>query len=144
MKPQIIIDTSVLVAALRSRNGAAYAVLKNIGRDRFDIHLSPKLVTEYRAVLSRFANEPWFVPGDVEAVIDDFCRLGYLHDIFYLWRPALADAGDEHILELAVAARAAFIVTHNVRHFSELGQFGVEAITPLQLLRMIGATNDAG
>jgi len=44
------------------------------------------------------------------------------------------DPDDDFILELAVAAQARYIVTHNLRNFAGVGQFGVEAITPAQML----------
>jgi hypothetical protein len=64
-----------------------------------------------------------------------------LQEIFYLWRPFLADPSDDMILELAFAADCQYIVTHNVRHFAGCERFGVEAITPgdfLALLRKAG------
>ncbi|WP_196797361.1 PIN domain-containing protein [Gloeocapsa sp. PCC 7428] len=45
--PQIIIDTNVLIAELRSRNGSAFQLLKLVGSQQFDIHLSVPLVLEY-------------------------------------------------------------------------------------------------
>jgi hypothetical protein len=37
-------------------------------------------------------------------------------------------------LELAVAARARYIVTHNLRNFARVDEFGLEAVTPAQML----------
>jgi len=62
-----------------------------------------------------------------------------LQDIFFLWRPFLADPGDDMILELAFAARCKYIVTHNVRDFKGCEQLGVEAVTPGEFLRKIKA-----
>lgn len=41
---------------------------------------------------------------------------------------------DDFVLELAVAAEARYIVTHNVRHFVGVEAFGVGIITPAQML----------
>ena len=41
---------------------------------------------------------------------------------------------DDHVLELAVAASGADIVTHNVKDFINASSFGVKIITPAQLL----------
>ena len=39
--------------------------------------------------------------------------------IYYLWRPNLADEGDNHLLELAVAGRARYLVTRNLKDFRQ-------------------------
>ncbi|MEM6520830.1 MAG: PIN domain-containing protein, partial [Cyanobacteria bacterium P01_C01_bin.70] len=51
--PQIVIDTNVLVAGLRSRNGSAFRLLSLVDGERFNIHLSVPLVLEYEVVLLR-------------------------------------------------------------------------------------------
>jgi len=42
------------------------------------------------------------------------------------------------VLELAVAAKADYIVTHNLRDFAGTEQFGIEAISPRDFLGRIG------
>ena len=51
-----------------------------------------------------------------------------------MWRPALSDPKDDHILELAVAAGNADVVTHNVTDFDAAASFGIRVITPAKLL----------
>jgi predicted nucleic acid-binding protein len=62
------------------------------------------------------------------------CRMT---DIYYLWRPNLPDEADNHVLELAVAARAAAIVTHNRADFvrSELRFPELRILAPAELLK---------
>lgn len=60
------------------------------------------------------------------------------HQIYFLWRPTLSDPNDELILELAVSAQCEYIVTHNIRDFKGVEQFGVKAITPKEFLQIIG------
>jgi len=52
---QIIIDTNVLVAALRSKQGASYRLLELLrnGDNRWQINVSTALILEYEAVLKR-------------------------------------------------------------------------------------------
>ncbi len=52
-KPQIVLDTNVLVTAMRSRRGTAFKLLSRVGSNDFDIHLSVPLVMEYEEVLLR-------------------------------------------------------------------------------------------
>jgi uncharacterized protein len=56
--------------------------------------------------------------------------------IYYGWRPNLRDEGDNHLVELAVAGGAEFIVTHNIRHLKtmELKFEALAIATPAQLL----------
>ena len=50
---RIVIDTSVLVAAARSRQGASFALISRLPDPRFEIALSVALYTEWQAVLTR-------------------------------------------------------------------------------------------
>ena len=45
--PQIVIDTNVLIAAFRLRNGASLHLLSMIDSGRFEINLSVPMVLEY-------------------------------------------------------------------------------------------------
>jgi predicted nucleic acid-binding protein len=51
--PQVVIDTNVIVAGLRSSRGRAFRLLSLINTGQFDIHLSVPLVLEYTKVLPR-------------------------------------------------------------------------------------------
>ncbi len=51
--PQVVIDTNVVVAGLRSKLGAAFKLLALVGTGQFEIHLSVPLVFEYEDVLLR-------------------------------------------------------------------------------------------
>ena len=58
--------------------------------------------------------------------------------IFFLWRPFLRDPDDDLVLELAVEAGCAYIVTHNLRDFEGVERFGLRAVTPKRFLDIIG------
>ena len=53
-------------------------------------------------------------------------------EVFYAWRPNLPDEADNHLIELAVAARADVIVTRNLRDLSrgELKFAGLKILSP--------------
>jgi predicted nucleic acid-binding protein len=51
------------------------------------------------------------------------------------------DPDDDFILELAVAANAHYIATHNLRNFAGVESFGLEAITPAQMLLKLRDNN---
>ncbi len=50
-------------------------------------------------------------------VIDGLCQLADHQRIFFAWRPFLPDPDDDLVLELAVAASASFVITHNIADF---------------------------
>ena len=53
--PRLVLDTSVLVAALRSRRGASYKLLSQIDAGVYQTAVSVPLVFEYEAVGKRHA-----------------------------------------------------------------------------------------
>jgi predicted nucleic acid-binding protein len=60
--------------------------------------------------------------------------------VYYGWRPNLPDEGDNHLLELAVAAGANWIVTNNVSDFqrAELRFPQIGIIRPGEFIREMG------
>jgi predicted nucleic acid-binding protein len=139
---RVVLDTSVLVAAARSRDGASFALVGSIPSDRFQFCLSVGLYAEWQDVLTRVEHlPPGQTPADALAFLRYLAGQAWLQDIFFLWRPFLPDPGDDMILELAFAAQCRYIVTHNVRHFAGSEQLGIEAVTPGKFLKII--TRDA-
>jgi putative PIN family toxin of toxin-antitoxin system len=136
--PQIVIDTNVVIAALRSKRGASSKLLSLIGTQKFEIHDSVPLVLEYEDVIQRQRTAVGLSQDDVSVLIDTLCSLAQHHDIFFLWRPSLPDANDELILELAVSAQCDYIVTHNKTDFKGAERFGIKIVTPGEFLKIIG------
>lgn len=135
--PDIVLDTNVIIAALRSKKGASNKLLSLVGTHKFEIHDSVALILEYEDVIQRHRVELELSQDDVSDFIDALCSMAHHHKIYFLWRPTLSDAGDEFILELAVTARCKYIVTHNVGDFKNLDKFGIQAITPRDFLQII-------
>jgi putative PIN family toxin of toxin-antitoxin system len=136
--PNIVIDTNVVIAALRSKKGASFKLLSLVGTKRFITHDSVALVLEYEDVIQRYRVELGLSQDDVSDLVDSLCALAKHHKIYFLWRPSLHDANDELILELAVSAQCDYIVTYNLSDFKGVEKFGVKAVTPGAFLRIIG------
>jgi putative PIN family toxin of toxin-antitoxin system len=136
--PKIVLDTNVLVSALKSRRGASFAVLSLVGQGVFEITLSVPLVLEYESAAKKMCRSAGLRHRDVDDILDYLCKVGEHRQIFYLWRPFLRDPLDDMVLELAVESECDLIVTHNTRHFKKVDQFGVAAMSPGAFLRMIG------
>ena len=139
---RVVFDTSVLVAAARSRTGASFALISSIPAQSFQITLSVALYTEWQDVLSRAENlPPEQTATDARRFLRFLASTAHLQEIYYLWRPFLRDADDDMILELAFAANCRYIVTHNIADFAGIERFGMEAITPGKFLHHIKNTN---
>lgn len=135
---QIVLDTNVFVAALRSRRGASFRLLSLVGTSSaFKTNLSVPLVLEYEDVAKRPGMVPALSVEEIDAVIDYLCTVSDKQEVFFLWRPHLKDPKDDMILELAVVA-GADVVTFNVRDFAGIQTFGLCALTPQAFLSEIG------
>ncbi|MFN8487462.1 MAG: putative toxin-antitoxin system toxin component, PIN family [Caldilineaceae bacterium] len=135
---QIVIDTNVLLAGLRSPRGASYQVLRLLAGGYFDVNISVPLVLEYESIAKRYLDDLPINAQDVEELIDYVCTIAHAHEVHYTWRPFLPDPNDEMILELAVSASCDAIVTFNKRDFRGCEQFGLRLLTPVELLQEIG------
>jgi predicted nucleic acid-binding protein len=81
--------------------------------------ISVPLFAEYESVLGRPETRqrcPLTI-AEQGRLFDAFLSHTQLVEVYYRWRPNLPDEGDNHILELAVAAGDAPIVTFNRRDF---------------------------
>ena len=129
----IVLDTNVLISALRSRRGASFRLLSLVGTGRFDIALSVPLVLEYEGVADLAVSA-----GDLSDILDYLCAVAIHRPVFFLWRPTLPDPKDDMVLELAVDADAPIIVTFNTRDFVGSERFGIRVVTPREYLQEIG------
>jgi putative PIN family toxin of toxin-antitoxin system len=136
-KSRVVLDTNVIVAALRSRHGASFGLVSLIGSGRFEAAVSVPLVFEYEDVLSRLTAEGLFLKEEIATFLDYICATAHRQEIFFLWRPQLSDPRDDMVLELAVAAGCDGIVTHNQRHFVGAEKFGVAIHSPREFLRLL-------
>jgi putative PIN family toxin of toxin-antitoxin system len=135
---RVVLDTNVLVAAVRSRQGASFALVSSIPASEFEPCLSNGLYAEWQDALTRPDNVP---PGrtmdDSLGFVRYLASQSHLQEIHFLWRPFLPDADDDMLLELAFAAGCSHIITHNVKDFVGSEQLGVAAATPGQFLNLI-------
>lgn len=136
----VVIDTSVLIAGLRSASGASFAVLEGIGT-KFELNVSVPLILEYEAVAKRLARELGLTFEDIGDVLDYLCSVAHHRLIYYLWRPLLRDPNDDLVLELAVESNADYLVTHNIRDFTGSEKVGVRVVTPRDFLGILRGTS---
>ena len=133
-----VLDTNVVYSGLRSRNGASFRVLESLGNMKFEPCISVPLILEYQQTLSQKRSDLALAASEIENVLDYLCLIGHKQKVFYLWRPILRDPRDDMVLELAVAAECAYIVTYNTKDFKGAERFGVSIVPPINFLKAIG------
>ena len=137
---RIVLDTDVVVAALRSPTGASAELMRLLAAGKITILASVALALEYEAVC--ISPEHVLASGlsrkQVETFVDAVIGMSEPVEIHYLWRPMLRDAGDEMVLEAAVNGQAEALVTFNRRDFEDsLPRFGIEVLAPREALARI-------
>jgi putative PIN family toxin of toxin-antitoxin system len=137
---RLVLDTDVIVAALRSPGGASAAVLRALRQGRGTLLLSAAMLIEYEATcqLAEHRLASGLTTGEVEAFLDGLAFLAEPVEVHYRWRPQLRDPGDEMVLEAAVNGRAHAIVTFNRRDYGTVPEtFGVDVLSPGDALKRI-------
>ena len=137
---RFVLDTNVVVAAVRSRTGASNPLLVAGFRGRFRWCCSVPLFYEYEDVLSRaeFLLNAGIARAEIGVFLTDLAATVAPVDLHFLWRPQLRDPADEMVLETAVNGRVEAIVTHNGRDFGAApGRFGIEVLSPAEALRRL-------
>ena len=134
---RFVLDTNVVVAALRSPSGASAALVAQALDRRFTLLLSVPLVLEYEAIctdpVQRIASG--LSESEVGTIVASLCAVAEPVKGRFLWRPQLRDAADEMVLEAAVNGSANALVTFNRRDFGEApGAFGIDLLSPQQAL----------
>jgi putative PIN family toxin of toxin-antitoxin system len=133
----MVLDTDVVVAAMRSPRGASAAILRAIRGRRVTMLLSVPLAVEYEATCRRA--EHLLASGldalQVNIFLDAVIAMAEPVETHYLWRPQLHDPADEMVLEAAVNGRADALATFNARHFADApSRFGIEVLLPRDAL----------
>jgi len=132
-----IIDTDVVVAAIRSRSGASAELIRMALRDEIELGMSVALALEYEAVATRpeHLEAGGITSAQAMTVIDALIAVAVPLGTHFQWRPQLRDPDDEMVLEAAVNGGAEAIVTFNRKDFAiASSRFGIEVLLPRQAL----------
>ncbi len=137
---RVVLDTDVVVAALRSPQGASAELLRRVHSQQLLLLASVALFAEYEAVLTR--------PNQLQAtglsadttrqLLDELAAKVWRVEGWFSWRPQLRDPADEMVLEAAVNGGAEALITFNQRDFGNApARFGIELTTPAMFLRSL-------
>ncbi|MCP4166776.1 MAG: putative toxin-antitoxin system toxin component, PIN family [Chloroflexi bacterium] len=138
VSPQIVLDTNVIVSALRSQMGASYKLLMLVGRADFEINLSVPVLLEYEDAAKRLLGQIPLAENEIDNILDYLAGMANQRMVYFLWRPFLRGPKDDMILELAVSARCETIVTFNKKDIAGVSQFGVQLMAPKEFLKSTG------
>jgi len=133
------VDSNIIVASLISARGDNRAVLRACLDGSAQPVIGETLFLEYEDVLGRqklFQRSP-LSNVERQQLLEAFLSVCEWVEVYYGWRPNLPDEGDNHLMELAVAAGAYWIVTNNVADFrrAELQFPQIGIIRPAEFIR---------
>ena len=136
---RLVLDTNVVVAAFRSRQGASSALLRRTEAGTIRMLCSTALLLEYEAVLGRpvIREATGHSLRDVEIIVDALAAVAEPVDVRFRTRPLLRDPNDEIVVEAAGNGRADAIATHNVKDFAPAQTLGIDIATPAEILRRL-------
>lgn len=137
---KVIVDTNILVAALLGKeSGAARKILELSMSDVISPLVGEALFNEYMDILDREdVMQKCPLNGDERLeFLSAFLSCCQWCKIYFGWRPNLRDEGDNHLIELAIAGGAQYIITSNVRDLKngELAFDGLCVVTPQQFMK---------
>jgi len=135
-----VLDTDVIVAAMRSPSGASAALLLAALDRRFTLVANVPLVIEYEATCSRADHRlaAGLSETEVRLFLDGLAALVEPVETHFLWRPRLRDPADEMVLEAAVNGQASALVTFNLRDYGMTPKdFGIEVLKPGEALKRL-------
>ena len=134
----VVVDTNVFVSTIMGADGATRQNVRLCLQGRLRPLMGNALYTEYEDVCSRESlfSTKLISASERRELLDAFLASCAWIPIYYLWRPNLPDEADNHVLELAVAGGAEFIITSNKKDFlrAELNFPEITILNPAEFL----------
>lgn len=140
----MVLDTAVVVAALRSATGASRQLLIAAFEKRFELLLSVPLLIEYEAVLTRkeHLRAAGLKAAEVAELLDALAAISEPVVPSFRWRPLLRDPNDDMVFEAAFNGQADVLVTFNKRDFEKLGLRNLRIASPGEALRYLEESHE--
>jgi putative PIN family toxin of toxin-antitoxin system len=138
MPLRFVMDTNVLVSALRSKRGASFELaVRRLDDPRIELQISNTLAMEYEEVLLRERARLGLSVEQVEQMLDGVMSIARCREVFFTWRPASKDPDDDFVIDLAVASGVSHVVSYNAGDLKPLAAHGIVVATPPEFLKLM-------
>ncbi|HKN22692.1 MAG TPA: PIN domain-containing protein [Terracidiphilus sp.] len=137
-----MLDTDVVIAAMRSPTGGSAELLRRIHLGKSTLLMTVALALEYEAqcMMAEHRLAAGLSAAEAGIFIDRLMSIAQPVELYFRWRPQLRDPGDELVLEAAVNGHASAIVTFNEKHLHEARtKFDIDVLRPGEVLRRLEA-----
>ena len=135
---RIVVDSNVFIGACLGAGASNAAVTQCLAGNARPL-MGNALFSEYEDVLARSTlfTKSRLNMGERDELFDIFAATCEWIRVYYQWRPNLRDESDNHLIELAVAGNAQYIVTRNIRDLvsGQLAFPHLKIVTPEQYLK---------
>jgi len=135
-----VIDTNVVFEGLTRKGGAAGLLIEAWLSGVLEVCVSNALAYEYADVLSRkLSAARWQTLGPV---LNLLLTRAHFVSLYFSWRPASPDPGDDHIVDCAMNA-GAVVITNNIRDFRQAEEsLGLLVMHPVEAVLWL--SNEGG
>lgn len=134
---RVAIDTNVVLEGLTKQGGASGLIVDAWLAEIMVVCVSNALSYEYEDVLSRkLSNVRW---TELQPVLGHLLNVAQYTNIYFSWRPASPDPGDDFVIDCAMNA-GSIVVTSNVRDFrSAKESLGLQVLTPVEFVKILAS-----
>jgi putative PIN family toxin of toxin-antitoxin system len=136
---QVVIDTNVFIAGLRSKFGASHEILRLLPNQKWESNISIPLLLEYEEVAHRERLALNLDAKEIEKSLKAISAYSNHRVTHFKW-PVTKDRDDEMVIEVAISARCEYIITFNTRDFARAREFGIRVVTPGEFLDRVKDT----
>jgi predicted nucleic acid-binding protein len=135
-----VIDTNVVFEGLTRQGGAAGLLIDAWLAGVLEVYVSNALAYEYVDVLSRkLSAARWHI---LVPALELLLTRAHFVSLYFSWRPASPDPGDDHIVDCAMNA-GAVVITHNIRDFRQAEEsLGLLVMHPVEAVLWL--SNEGG
>jgi putative PIN family toxin of toxin-antitoxin system len=140
----VVLDTNVVISALLSTKGSPAKIIDKWETDEFDIAISKPLLDELERALGYEKVKKYFKSPQaiIKALLKRIKTVGFFVNPGIELNVIEDDPDDNRILECALAANAAYIISGD-EHLLDLGEFrGIMIISPAGFLRLLDFWNE--
>lgn len=128
---KVVLDTNVLVSGLLSPFQAPGEIVRMASAGMFQICYDARIISEYEQVLRR--PKFGFHPAQTETLLEQLKACGF-QAVGQPLPKLLPDVHDEPFLEVAIAAKAACLITGNLKHYPSSCSQGIRILPPQNFL----------